>query len=46
MNEWMKGMEGENWGMKERRENKSPSEDDASWLEKQQGILSLFFFLS
>lgn len=40
-----------NWDMKERRENKSPSEeDDASWLEKQQGILSLssliFVFLS
>lgn len=32
----------ENWDMKEKRENKSPSEeDDASWLEKQQGILSL-----
>lgn len=32
----------ENWDMKEKKENKSPSEeDDASWLEKQQGILSL-----
>ena len=31
-----------NWDMKERRENKSPSEeDDASWLEKQREILSL-----
>lgn len=50
--EWMKEAEGgvalvvvvvaENWDIKEKRENKSPSEeDDASWLEKQQGILSL-----
>lgn len=30
----------------EGRENKSPSEeDDASWLEKQQGILSLLLSL-
>lgn len=37
------GEKGGNWDMKERgRENKSPSEeDDASWLEKQQEILSL-----
>lgn len=36
-----------NWDMKERRANKSPSEeDDAFWLEKQQGILSLSLFLS